>query len=435
MSKISKNSQAGYGPLLLLLVGSVAYSLFFPLSQLEENSTVKNFQQLKRAKQQLLSYARSFPFTESSAGNSRLGLPPMLPCPSLENVTSDGVEKGSCGALNKTSVGLFPWKSLQTQPLFSSHGECLWYVVAGNVKRNNVQLQTHFNQDSDRWIKYQGQFAVAALLSPRESRTRSEKTERFRCRQSYEPDDIFSLDSSASFDTENKDVVINLSNAESFDVALISRSEILSHYAQSNLYQQTIDQLGNVLASCIASVSSFSSSTLQWSVPFASKVKLSDDRKVSNYNEKTGLYSGRLPYQFSGTNLQNQCSHLFADGIVSTDTNAFRQTPLFRTWLHSKNLWFLSTQPNCQLSGENCVQKGGQRFFALIVYAGQAVDEQSRVSKRFDSEDRNHVTNYLEGETLAVFAGESLLLSSPSAVSASNDRRFCLDVSNHVLRC
>jgi hypothetical protein len=426
-----KKAQSGYGLLFLLLVGSVGYHLLFPLISHQNNTSLHNFQKLKKAKKQLVAYARSFPFTNSSAGNPRTGLPPMLPCPSLENVSSDGVEKGSCGSLNKVSVGLFPWKSLSTQQFFSAQGECLWYVVAGNVKRNNIQEQTHFNIDGDQWIEYKNSRAVAAILAPKQNRSRTAKTTDFRCRKSYQPSDIFSLDSSASFDTESVDVKINLANPDSFDVELVYRDEIINPYISDETYHQMLDSLGKLLPRCLAQTSSFSSSTLTWDLPFAAPMELSDDRKTNNYQEQSGKLFGRLPYKFQSGSLKDKCGDLFTGQSTPTG-NTIAKSPLFRVWLHSKNLWFLRVFPACQSDGSQCLKDISKNYLAIIFYAHSPFSGQSRVSNRFDANDREDIENYLEGNNLAVFLGQTTTLTQSVQ---SNDQRFCLDLNKQVNQC
>lgn len=426
------HQQAGYGLLFLLLIGSVSYVLIFPPPPNPTITSLSHIAQLRHGKKILLAYARSFPYTESSSGNHRAGLPPMLPCPTLLGVRSDGVQKATCGRINTISIGLFPWKSLQTQPLFSRHGECLWYVVAGNVKRNNIQHKTLFNTDSDEWIRYHNQSGVAALLIPKQSHTINPKTELFPCRQNYNPNTIFTLNNTTTFNTKDADQLLDLSNQDSFEVLLISRSDLLSSYSNSDYYQRQTHQLGERLSACFASMSHFSSTTLTWQAPFASKMKLSDDRRRDDYKPLSGLTTGRFPYHFATENLKSKCAHLFVPNHQLSERNSFETNPLFRVWMHSKNQWFIKWLPSCQLDGKHCLKHAGGNYFAMIVYANRPINKQSRVSIRQNLTERDHLDNYLEGNTLGIFTNTTPLIVRSTN---HNDRRYCINTQKLIQQC
>lgn len=426
------NKQAGYGLLFLLLISSVGYALLFSHTHHHTHSpSNKNLTNLKQAKRLLLAYAHSFPFTLSSSHKPRSGLPPMLPCPSLKNSRTDGTERVSCGAINVLSIGLFPWRSLGAQPLFSAQGECLWYAVAGNVKRNNIQSKTHFNLDSDEWIKMNDQSGVAVLLALKKNRPKVAKSESFRCRQHYDPASIFPPNLVSSVDTKKPDVTLDLSNQDSFDVVLLSREDLLSSYTKSDFYHQQIDRLGHVLTKCIASISTFSTASRTWHLPYASPINLADDRKRSTYKAK-GLQTGRFPFEFSrGKTIQSQCTALLINTQQEKKQNSHTNT-LFRVWTHSKNQWFLKVFPGCRRDGKACLKNINDTFFVLVVYANSTLNGQSRLSSRQGSTDRNNLANYLEGNTLKIFQNVTDKLV-PS--TQGNDQRYCINLNKQVSTC
>jgi hypothetical protein len=120
---------------LLLVTGFTACLLVHKLSAgmilaaREYRTTVA----LNRAREALIGYAVSYP----DKINPDYG-PGYLPCPDRNN---DGAtDPGGCSLSGHTSIGRFPYKTLELEHLRDGQGETLWYVVADNF-RNNPKLE------------------------------------------------------------------------------------------------------------------------------------------------------------------------------------------------------------------------------------------------------------------------------------------------------
>lgn len=88
---------------------------------------------LNQAREALIGYAVSYP----DKINPDYG-PGYLPCPDRNN---DGAtDSGACSLSGHTSIGRFPYKTLELERLRDGQGETLWYVIADNF-RNNPKLE------------------------------------------------------------------------------------------------------------------------------------------------------------------------------------------------------------------------------------------------------------------------------------------------------
>ena len=133
-SPFKQNGSALLAFVLLLIVGT-SYLL---VSKLNANVVIaqgnlETREALSMAKQTLIGYAATYPDHHPGFG------PGYLPCPDGNN---DGfTDAGSC-ALSATiisSVGRFPYKTLETEDIRDNHGERIWYVLSNNF-RNNPKL-------------------------------------------------------------------------------------------------------------------------------------------------------------------------------------------------------------------------------------------------------------------------------------------------------
>jgi hypothetical protein len=134
---INPQRQAGAVLLIILLVVTgIAACLFVRklsagliLAAREYRTTVV----LNEAREALIGYAVSYP----DKINPDFG-PGYLPCPDRNN---DGAtDAGGCSLSGHTSIGRFPYKTLELEHLRDGQGESLWYVVADNF-RNNPKLE------------------------------------------------------------------------------------------------------------------------------------------------------------------------------------------------------------------------------------------------------------------------------------------------------
>ena len=143
---------------ILLVVLSVAACLFVhKLSAIlilaaREYRTEASLNQARAA---LIGYAVSYP----DKINPEFG-PGYLPCPDRNN---DGAtDAGSCSLSGHTSIGRFPYKTLELERLSDGLGETLWYVVADNF-RNNPKLEP-LNSDTTGNLTVDAMDDIAAII-------------------------------------------------------------------------------------------------------------------------------------------------------------------------------------------------------------------------------------------------------------------------------
>ena len=120
---------------------------------------------LSAAKDALIGYAVSYP----DKVNPNFG-PGYLPCP---DITNNGSAGGSCSLDNTnspiTSIGRFPYKTLESEDLRDNHGERLWYVVSDNFRNNPKMIplnsETASNTSGDLTVNGYGDIAAVIFVA------------------------------------------------------------------------------------------------------------------------------------------------------------------------------------------------------------------------------------------------------------------------------
>lgn len=216
--------------------------------------------------------------------------------------------------------------------------------------------------------------------------------------------------------------------------------------------------LAQKLAACLAGYGRSNASPgdlrLPWAAPLA---PASFDNAA--FDDQSGLYAGRPPYRVGtsrgttdnklvppGCSGSDDCRLLIIERCpagwwrvagkpLDGDGGSRKQSPegWWDRWKdhffyvvapeyapNSRNNW--SENPNpCILPGNQCIEVGGHRYAAAIVFAGRAASGQ----KRGTLAERQDAANYLEGGVLEAFAfpaGAQPRVLAP----AGNDRLVCL---------
>ncbi|RKZ44291.1 MAG: hypothetical protein DRQ58_11610, partial [Gammaproteobacteria bacterium] len=123
---------------LLLMMASSYYLVTKLNTNLEKNQhSQETGMALMAAKNALIGYAITFPEIDAESGTDTIDGPGYLPCPDLSN---DGSAGGSCSLKTTnnpvTSIGRFPYATLETDDFRDGHGERFWYVVSDNFRNN-----------------------------------------------------------------------------------------------------------------------------------------------------------------------------------------------------------------------------------------------------------------------------------------------------------
>ena len=131
----SLKSQKGIGLIVFFLAILAAGTVFILANSGPDNGRVNSENNttasLATAKTALLAYASSYYLRESTTGTSHAGIHGLLPCPEKASSPADGSSSPNCGTTHASSLGRFPWRSLDIKALTDASGECLWYAVSG----------------------------------------------------------------------------------------------------------------------------------------------------------------------------------------------------------------------------------------------------------------------------------------------------------------
>jgi len=159
----SKKAQSGAALLVLMLILIIGSS-YFLATKLNVNLLLSRQSEqtglaLSAAKDALIGYAVSYP----DKVNSNFG-PGYLPCPDRNN--NGSTNPGSCSIDGNTSIGRFPYKTLEAKDLRDDHGERLWYVVSDNFRNNPKMIplnsETASNSSGDMTVN--GYTNIAAII-------------------------------------------------------------------------------------------------------------------------------------------------------------------------------------------------------------------------------------------------------------------------------
>ena len=148
LSKQTMVKQKGAALIVLVLAFLMATSVLVISNYSIDKGRIglekKTSQSLAKAKEALLSYAVSY-YERNNPGEYGF-----LPCP--EMATSAGIEGnelGNCAGQHEHAIGRLPWKTLNTEPIKDSSGECLWYAVSGAYKNVNAATKSAMlNEDT-----------------------------------------------------------------------------------------------------------------------------------------------------------------------------------------------------------------------------------------------------------------------------------------------
>ena len=162
----------------LLVVGG----LYFFISNLspeaiEARRQEKTAAALVQAREALIGYAVRYREDQLKTGTAGIvyGYLPLPDLGSTRNNNATDVDcylKEGCEAFNflgngtnVTVIGRFPWRTLGTEPLRDSNGECLWYAVSGSHQRNQPDPARAMNWDTLSQLDVVVANSTAAMVS------------------------------------------------------------------------------------------------------------------------------------------------------------------------------------------------------------------------------------------------------------------------------
>ncbi|MCK9389694.1 MAG: hypothetical protein M0Q22_15050 [Sulfuritalea sp.] len=170
-----RQDQRGFVLIALIALLAMGGLYFFVSSLSPERVQARRQQQtgdaLTQAREALIGYAVRFRDEQLATGTAGLvyGYLPLPDLGSSRNNNTGCTEEGcdaanfAGNALNITTIGRFPWRTLGTGPLRDAHGECLWYAVSGGHQR--IQRSTPMNWDTVSQMDVVVANGTAAMVS------------------------------------------------------------------------------------------------------------------------------------------------------------------------------------------------------------------------------------------------------------------------------
>ncbi len=123
---------------------------------------------LKLAKQALIGYATTYPDNVNATEG-----PGYLLCPDTDN---DGMAEANCSLGGGTTIGRFPWKTLELLDIYDTSGQTIWYALSENY-RYGANKQIPLNSETEGQLSVDGiNDIVAVLFSPGEPVTGQNRT-------------------------------------------------------------------------------------------------------------------------------------------------------------------------------------------------------------------------------------------------------------------
>lgn len=478
--------QKGVALLLTLLLVIVLMAMIIPTLLTPVDPDVKREQQtqaaLQMAKQALLGHIARH-YEKGISGTSGLSI--RLPCPDMDTSGFyEGGAEGGCGSDNITVVGRFPWRSFDLDAVKDGYGECLWYVVSGNYKSQNDYKKSVVNEDtyglirmfsSDNLLAPQyGQTPpsrlVAAIISPGQplsGEDRSADTSDkgvLACGGNYNPQNY--LDAVAGFDNAYTPVTVGTvfdlvnftpqSKAGNDRIFPVTRDEIMQVIQQRKDLENKQRNLVRELAECLRQYGLVSANKgrLPWPAP-VDIVGSNNYADQENYNDSSGTYLGRFPYNIDDTKSEiGSLSEalLFKNNFCALKGNE-ELLKFYNDW--KDHLFYAvskAREPANTPSGGcgNCVTVNGQaaKYSALVIFAGKrlspppvSVPQQIRtvpppLGATGDSNTRSSISNYLEGRNASNYPDNDGDKDYQHNTSV-NDILFCVpaDLSQNVVEC
>lgn len=470
--------QRGAALLILLAMVSVAviYTVVAGMNRsagdLARAREQKTFAALAQAKAALIAYAVTYKDTHDNPGAGTYTVPGYLPCPDRGASTSEGVAEGTCGAALVSVIGRLPWKTLGTEALKDSSGECLWYAVSGTYKNSpNAVTTSALTSNMMNWDT-NGQFAVmdtvgtsflagstpdtsavAVIFAPGAAlsgQVRTPAAGTANCGGSYT--------ASAYLETANaiNNSVVSATasaitsfiagtTADTFNDKLvyITRADIWNAIKKRSDFANSLRALTRRAAECTAMYGTQNSAgPTDMRLPWASATVLTNYAINARYNDVGSDRSGRLSYRVetsritNGTNalaLNSGGYYIFTNGSYCSyqaDEQAWYNN--WKDHLFYALAWNYRPAVIPPTAGcGTCLRiNGAGNYAAVVIFAGEKLSGKSRNTLA----EKGVLSNYLEGRNFTndPNAGGNSNYEAAAASTAFNDIVYGIDANLRV---
>ena len=431
---------------------------------------------LAQAKEALIGYAITYGDTHSGEVQG------YLPCPDTSglDIGGEGAAAGNCGTQDISVIGKLPWKTLHLAPLRGGDSECLWYAVSGTYKNNpatglmnwdtNGQLQV-YAPDGTTLLTTPDHQAVAVIISPGMAlgTAHPPASGTASCGGSYisanylDNDTVHHINNSdiaaGKFIQrhQDRDVNGNVILTVNDQVAYITKQDIWNAMKKrEEALLSKLDSMTLQTASCIAEYGKKNNSPTNKSLPWPTRLTLSDYGDTAFYYGKKNLFAGRVPYQVDISRAKTgntiNSDYLLTKGTYNTHTghwenncpNPDNWAAIYPWWYNWKEHLFYAvserfkpsssaTNPVCD-SSHQCLHVNNpintDSYAAVIIFAGKTLTFQSRT-------DKSVIANYLEGVNTTNMTGSANgneNYQADATNSTFNDIVYCIKEDLSVVK-
>lgn len=445
--------------MLVIMVTGISALLISSLgaSRLKNARQKTTYSALAQAKEALVSYAITYGDTHTGQVHG------YLPCPDMDGKDisgnpAEGATKLSCGAKNVSAIGRLPWKTLELPTLRDGDGECLWYAVAGTYKHNpKTDLMNGDNSGLFEILDPNGatisQNVVAVVFTPGSvvgSQNRSPDGAAPVCGGNYTSSNY--LDNVAVSNMANAISQFQLgASAQANDqMIFITKDDIFNAIMRRSDFtdpaRNPLRLMTRRAAECIADYgrrnnAGIADKRLPW--PGALLNPAEDYWTSSNYDDESGLLSGRLPFRVNasdsatGNMIASPHYQLKSDG--SNCPGVPEWPAYYPWWANWKDHLFYALADNFKPgSGSTacgaCLTVNGAGYYAaVVIFAGKKIGNQMRTS----GADHFNFSNYLEGRNFTNHpnASGNSNFQSGAETDSFNDVLYCIKPDLTVVSC
>ncbi|MDO9012850.1 MAG: hypothetical protein Q7U78_13760 [Gallionella sp.] len=427
---------------------------------------------LAQAKEALIGYAITYGDIHSGEVHG------YLPCPDTSgtDIGGEGGAAGSCGAKDVSVIGRLPWKKLNSPPLRGGDNECLWYAVSGTYKNNpptglmnwdtNGQLQVYAHDGVNLLTPADNQ-AVAVIIAPGVALDSSHPTVSgtSSCSGNYLASNY--LDNDTVHHINNADIAAgkfiqphkdrdangNIILTVNDQIAYITKQDIWNAMKRRELVLLAkLDNMTELTARCIAEfgkknkIDGFLDRANQ-SLPWPTRLTLSDYGATASYYDKKNLFSGRVPYQVDISRAKTgniiSSDYLLTKGTYNEVSGHWENNcpnpddwaTIYPWWFNWKEHLFYAvserfqpsssaTNPVCD-SDHQCLHvnhpSNASNYAAVVIFAGKNLSGSAR--------SKSDISKYLEGRNTTNMTGSANGNENYQADTTSgtfNDIVYCI---------
>ena len=400
-----RGSQKGF---LLPMIPVLVLLFIAPLSALTQRIDLDKGYELSQMLKTLLSFSRTFDLRQSTSGNAFSGLYRYLPCPGGKYAVRDDASDCFARSSSNYSIGSVPWFTLGLQKP-KKLSKCYWLLVPGNVHQNSLTINTLHNADIEGKIYFNGSRGVAAVI---------ESIDRIRVNQFEQCNDertLNALNEILDLPTAVKSSLVL--DELGVNVRLITAKQLFADIYTNNSFKRVRDEFAQSMLTCLSQRSNSIANDTHNGLPAAFiNTNIANGHKISNYREGSESL-GWLPILDAKGNSKRDeliydCDYYNLnvaplDRVSGSTTSAHR-----RFWMNWKDHWFWRVSVKCGVGGE-CVEYKGKSYMAILLFAGEKLDSQTRPS--------SDLSDYLEEPF--------------TAHGNSNDVAYCLDIQHDIVIC